>query len=60
MPFRTALHFTHNQTFWGRPGNGAPRDQAHKENLMKMLHFGAQEKVPNNVELITLERLSVK
>ena len=44
-----------------RPGNGAPRDKSHKENLIKMLHFSENtEKVPSNVELLTLERLSVK
>ena len=44
-----------------RPGNGAPRDKSHKENLIKMLHFPENtEKVPSNVELLTLERLSVK
>jgi len=54
-------HFQSWESYWGRPGNGAPRDKSHKENLIKMLHFGdAVEKVPSNVELITLERLSVK
>ena len=44
-----------------RPGNGAPRDKSQKENLIKMLHFPENtEKVPSNVELLTLERLSVK
>ena len=59
-----------NKVFWNqksahilscRPGNGAPRDKSHKENLIKMLHFPENtEKVPSNVELLTLERLSVK
>ena len=54
-------HFQSWESYWGRPGHGAPRDKSHKENLIKMLHFGdAVEKVPSNVELITLERLSVK
>ena len=44
-----------------RPGNGAPRDKSHKENLIKMLHFNDNvEKTPTNVELLTLERLPVK
>jgi len=54
-------HFESWETFWGRPGNGAPRDSSQKENLMKMLHYPENSnKAPNNVELITLERLSVK
>ena len=32
-------HFESWETFWGRPGNGAPRDSSQKENLMKMLHY---------------------
>ena len=32
-------HFQSWETFWGRPGYGAPRDSAQKENLMKMLHY---------------------
>jgi len=54
-------HFESWEQFWGRPGNGAPRDSSQKENLMKMLHYPeSSDKAPNNVELITLERLSVK
>ena len=34
-----AEHFQSWEKFWGRPGYGAPRDTAHKENLMKMLHY---------------------
>ena len=34
-------HFESWETFWGRPGNGAPRDSSQKENLMKMLHYPA-------------------
>ena len=42
-----AQHFQAWDKFWGRPGYGAPRqDQgntvAHKENLMKMLHYPQQ------------------
>jgi len=53
-------HYESYDSFWGRPGYGAPRGQGNgkKENLMKMLHY--PEKAPNNVELITLERLPVK
>ena len=54
-------HFQSWESYWGRPGHGAPRDKSHKENLIKMLHFPENtEKVPSNVELLTLERLSVK
>ena len=39
-------HFESWESYWGRPGNGAPRNVAHKENLIKMLHFPvASEKV---------------
>ena len=73
-----AQHFQAWDKFWGRPGYGAPRqDQgntvAHKENLMKMLHYPQQVitspviiqhnftfQAPNNLELSTLERLPVK
>ncbi|XP_023341487.1 uncharacterized protein LOC111711377 [Eurytemora carolleeae] len=54
-------HYESWDSFWGRPGYGAPRGQQghnNKENLMKMLHY--PNKAPNNVELITLERLPVK
>ena len=39
-----ADHFQAWDKFWGRPGYGAPRQAgvAHKENLMKMLHYPAQ------------------
>jgi len=55
-------HFESWESFWGRPGNGAPRDSVQKENLMKMLHYNDSEvkNTPNNVELITLERLPTK
>ncbi|XP_071746149.1 uncharacterized protein [Lepeophtheirus salmonis] len=55
-------HFESWETFWGRPGYGAPKDGRgpQKENLMKLLHYSTTEKSPNNVELITLERLPVK
>jgi len=54
-------HFQSWEGLWGRPGNGAPREHIQKENLMKMLHYptGAKQ-TPNNVELITLERLPIK
>ena len=71
-----ADHFQAWDKFWGRPGYGAPRQAgvAHKENLMKMLHYPAQVtftslgehyqhllfQAPNNLELSTLERLPVK
>ena len=32
-------HFQSWQTFWGRPGCGAPRDTINKENLLAMLHY---------------------
>jgi len=55
-------HFQSWEKFWGRPGYGAPRESAQKENLMKMLHYpeNTVKNAPNNVELITLERLPVK
>ena len=54
-------HFQQWDSFWGRPGYGAPRDSILKENLIKNLYFAEDGKrVPNNVELITLERLPVK
>merc|ERR1719412_2994559 len=53
-------HFAHWDTYWGRPGNGAPKPQGpQKENLMKILHYPTS-KSPTNVELITLERLPIK
>ncbi len=35
------------ESFWGRPGYGAPREgkMPHKENLMKILYYPDQEKV---------------
>ena len=35
------LHFQQWDTFWGRPGYGAPREGRgpQKENLMKILHY---------------------
>jgi len=38
-------HFENWETFWGRPGYGAPRagKGSQKENLMKILHFPAQK-----------------
>lgn len=55
-------HFQQWETFWGRPGNGAPRDVVAKENLMKNLHYSdsATKNAPSNVELLTLEKLPVK
>lgn len=53
-------HFQHWDTYWGRPGYGAPKPQGpQKENLMKILHYPTS-KSPTNVELITLERLPIK
>ena len=44
-------HFESWESYWGRPGNGAPRNVAHKENLIKMLHFpAATEKVTGAAE----------
>ena len=40
-------HFQSWETFWGRPGNGAPRDKSQKENLMKMLHYPDQSNKVN-------------
>ena len=52
-------HFESWESFWGSPGYGAPKPAGTtKGNLMKMLHY--PEKAPNNVELITLERLPCK
>ena len=38
-------HFQSWDSFWGRPGYGAPRGQTHRENLMKNLYFGDNNKV---------------
>ena len=38
-------HFQSWDSFWGRPGYGAPRDQTYRENLMKNLYFGDNNKV---------------
>ena len=32
-------HFESWETFWGRPGYGAPKNNTTKGNLMKMLHY---------------------
>ena len=45
-----AQHFRAWDNFWGRPGYGAPRQEqgntvAHKENLMKMLHYPQQVRI---------------
>ena len=32
-------HFESWETFWGRPGYGAPKPNTTKGNLMKMLHY---------------------
>lgn len=54
-------HFQSWESYWGKPGYGAPRETTHKENLVKMLHYPPTvANAPNNVELITLERLPVK
>eukprot|EP00090_Calanus_glacialis_P013030 TRINITY_DN21643_c0_g1_i1.p1 TRINITY_DN21643_c0_g1~~TRINITY_DN21643_c0_g1_i1.p1 ORF type:complete len:462 (-),score=133.65 TRINITY_DN21643_c0_g1_i1:237-1583(-) len=54
-------HFESWQSFWGKPGCGAPRDTIQKENLMKMLHYPDNSKnAPDNGELSTLERLPTK
>lgn len=38
-------HFESWGTFWGRPGYGAPNlgKSAHRENLMKILHYPSQK-----------------
>ena len=46
-------HFESWESFWGRPGNGAPRDSVQKENLMKMLHYNDSE-VKNVRKLLAL------
>ena len=43
-------HFESWETFWGRPGYGAPKPNTTKGNLMKMLHF--PEKVTKSLLLI--------
>jgi len=53
-------HFESWKSFWGKPGCGAPRDSTQKENLMKMLHYPDDSKIPDSGELSTLERLPVK
>ena len=37
-------HFQSWDTFWGRPGYGAPRDSTNRENLMKNLYFAEENK----------------
>ena len=37
-------HFQSWDTFWGRPGYGAPRDSTQRENLMKNLYFSEDNK----------------
>ena len=42
-------HFQSWESFWGRPGYGAPRELTQKENLMKMLHYpNAQQNKVNS------------
>ena len=42
-------HFESWETFWGRPGAGAPREgRVQKENLMKLLHYPETNKVRTN------------
>ena len=38
-------HFQSWESFWGRPGYGAPRANTQKENLMKILHYPEIQKV---------------
>ena len=39
-------HFESWETFWGRPGAGAPKEgRVQKENLMKLLHYPETNKV---------------
>jgi len=53
-------HFSQMDTYWGRPGYGAPKPHGiQKENLMKTLYYPHSQS-PTNVELITLERLPIK
>ena len=42
-------HFESWETFWGRPGYGAPRGVVQKGNLMKMLHY--PEKVTSIINI---------
>ena len=36
---QTIQHFESLESFWGKPGNGAPRNLVARENLMKNLHY---------------------
>ena len=46
---RMQHHFQSFDTYWGRPGYGAPKESGvQKENLMKILHYPSQ-KVRTNV-----------
>jgi hypothetical protein len=47
-------HFKSWETFWGRPGYGAPREVVQKGNLMKMLHY--PEKVSPGIRVSVLSR----
>ena len=51
-------HYESWESFWGRPGNGAPRDSVQKENLMKMLHYNDLE--VKNVSQICLTLIRYK
>ena len=41
-------HFQSWDTFWGRPGYGAPRDNTYRENLMKNLYYTDNKVLSNN------------
>ena len=41
---RMQHHFQSFDTYWGRPGYGAPKESGiQKENLMKILHYPTQK-----------------
>ena len=43
-------HFQSWETFWGRPGYGAPREVVQKGNLMKMLHYPEKVQVKEGLK----------
>ena len=53
-------HFESWETFWGRPGNGAPRDSSQKENLMKMLHYPEDSNKVGIIYMISLNKFQIK
>ena len=48
-------HFQQWDTFWGRPGFGAPTERgAQKENLMRNLHYPTAQKASNWYEYVVM------